>query len=60
VETKTVKIQILRTRFFKYSELIYNKKPGVVTVFFEREILDDDPILYLSKFELNLATQNEN
>ncbi len=54
METKTVKIKILRIRFLCYSESffsVYNEKvKGVVTVFLEGEILDDDPVLFFLNF----------
>jgi hypothetical protein len=36
------------------------KIKGAVTVFLERGILDDDPVLFCSKFLLILTTQNRN
>jgi hypothetical protein len=49
VETETVKIQILRIRFLRYFESnfsVYNEKlGGAATVFLEREISGDNPVL---------------
>jgi hypothetical protein len=56
---KTVKIQILRIRFLRQSESnfsVYKESEGAVTIFFEREISDDDPVLFCPKLLLNLPT----
>jgi hypothetical protein len=36
------------------------KSKGAVTVFLEREISDDDPVLFFLEFKFNFPTLDEN
>ncbi len=56
VETKTVKIQILRNRFISIwiDISVYNEK-GAGTVFLKREILNDDPDFFLSQISADFT-----